>query len=580
MSAAAPFDFARLSKWLAANVAGFQVSVSLCCAHPDSRGRGQGTVVSATPFSGGQSNPTFLLATSAGRFVLRKKPAGPLLAKAHQVDREFRILSALSKTAVPVPRVFALCADDGVIGQMFYICEFLEGRVLRDLSSVSPAEGAAMMTELARVLAVLHRVDPAAVGLGGFGPEGNYYRRQLRVWSDQWQKSKVEPIPRLDELIQRLGDQMQEQRQTTIVHGDYRLENVMFHPTQPRIIGVLDWELSTIGDPRADVAHCALQYHWDGTDGIGLKQQKQPGAPCEADFVTSYCAFSGQSAHGIDQWGWHIAFAFFRLAAIAAGVYKRALQGNASDGQKALKYGPVVKTTAEAGLNALARLGETTVGQAAHGRNYLPTDPKTAWYNLPTNRSAYSNEELREGSTLLPMTGRAVDLLVAVNTFMNEHIFPAEGEYLRHHRETSDPWAPNPVIERLKVKAQKQGLWNLFLSSESGLTNLEYARMAEVMGQVVWASEVFNCSAPDTGNMEILHLFGTPEQKKQWLEPLLEGRIRSAFGMTEPDVASSDARNIALSISRQGNDFVLNGRKWYISGAGDHRCKVRENVVL
>jgi aminoglycoside phosphotransferase (APT) family kinase protein len=541
-------------------------------------------VVSATPFTGGQSNPTFLLATSSGqRFVLRKKPAGTLLAKAHQVDREFRILSALSKTAVPVPRVYALCSDDAVIGQMFYICEYLEGRVLRDLSSVPPAERAPMMTELARVLALLHRVDFAAVGLRDFGQEGNYYRRQLRVWSDQWKKSQVEPVPRLDELIQRLGDEMQEQRKTTIVHGDYRLENVMFHPTQPRIIGVLDWEISTIGDPRADVAHCSLQYHWDGVDG---SMGEKTGTPSEADFVASYCHFSGQSSHGIDKWGWHIAFAFFRMAAIGAGVYKRALQGNASDGKNALKYGPIVQLAAEAGLDALTRLGETTVGKVApvRGRNYLPTDPKTAWYNLPSNRSAYTDEELREGSSLLQMTARAVDLLVAVNTFMNEHIFPAEGEYIRHHHEASDPWEANPVIERLKVLARKQGLWNLFLTSESGLTNLEYARMAEVMGQVVWASEVFNCSAPDTGNMEILHLFGTPDQKKMWLEPLLDGHIRSAFGMTEPDVASSDARNITLSIAREGSDFVLNGRKWYISGAGDHRCKVsgekRENSRL
>ncbi len=526
-------------------------------------------------FSGGQSNPTFKLTTSAGQqFVLRKKPAGPLLAKAHQVDREYRILRALAKTPVPVPRVYGLCTDDSVIGQMFYVCEFLDGRVFKDFSFVPVEERAALTAELARVLALLHGVDYKSVGLADYGPEGNYYRRQLKVWSDQWSRSRVDPVPSLDALIAQLGEQMQEQRRTTIVHGDYRLENVMFHPTQPRIIGVLDWELSTIGDPRADVAHCCVNYRSDGFEAVPGNASYASG---ESEFVTIYCAVAGQSAHGIDNWGWHSAFAFFRLAAISAGVYKRAVQGNASDGANALKYGPMVKTVAEMGLSVLKEEGNKTLGKSeqAHGRNYLPYDPKSAWFNLPTNKSAYTSEELRERISLLPVSQKATDMLVAVNDFMNEFVFPAEGEVMRLHQEAGDHWAANPVIERLKEIAKKRGLWNMFLSGHSGLTNLEYARMSEVMGQVVWASEVFNCSAPDTGNMEILHLFGTEAQKKMWLQPLLEGRIRSAFAMTEPDVASSDARNIELSIARQGENFVLNGRKWYISGAGDRRCKVR-----
>ncbi len=208
--------------------------------------------------------------------MLRKKPAGKLLARAHQIDREFRILKALEKTAVPVPQTYAFCADESVIGQSFYVCEFLEGRVLKDFASVPISERAAIQLELARVLAALHQVDIKAVGLEDYGPEGNYYRRQLKVWNEQWSKSKVEPVPSMEALFEILSASMVEQRRMTIVHGDYRLENVMFHPTQPRIIGVLDWELSTIGDPRADIAYCCLGYHFNvGSNNTDLRGKKR-----------------------------------------------------------------------------------------------------------------------------------------------------------------------------------------------------------------------------------------------------------------------------------------------------------------
>jgi hypothetical protein len=205
------------------------------------------------------------------------------------------------------------------------------------------------------------------------------------------------------------------------------------------------------------------------------------GVPSEAEYIARYCRDSGESAHGIENFGWHLGFAFFRLAAIAAGVYKRAIQGNASDGQNALKYGPAVGIVSQIGLDVAKQMGNVTLGKdTTPHRNYLPVDPKAVWYKLSSHRSAYTNEALREGASLLPISTRAVDLLVAVNTFMNEHVFPAEEEYLRQHHETQNPWTVIPVIERLKSLAKSQGLWNLFLPSESKLTNLEYARMAEV----------------------------------------------------------------------------------------------------
>ena len=506
--------------------------------------------------------------------VLRKKPAGKLLNKAHQVDREYRILKALSHTGVPVPAVYALCTDTDVIGQMFYVCEYLAGRVMRDFASVSSySEREAMVREMARVLATLHAVDVEKVGLKDFGPEGNYYRRQMRIWSRQWEQSRVDPVPAMDELISHLGN-IEPQARTTIVHGDYRLENLMWHPTAPRIIGVLDWEISTLGDPRADVAYNQLSQRWQGGADGSVPDFK--GIPDDAECVRLYCAYAQQPA-GISNWGFHLAFAAFRLSAIAAGVYKRALQGNASDGKGALRYGPMVGLVAQIGLDVGREFQGVTLG-AVQSHNRLPVDERTVWYNSPHNTSAYSESMLRQGAALLPISEHALDTLVAVNEFMNAHVFPAEGEYMRNHHAAVSPWTVNPTIERLKKLAKKQNLWNLFLPSESGFTNLEYARMAELMGQIAWASEVFNCAAPDTGNIEILHLFATPSQRKQWLEPLLAGEIRSCFSMTEPEVASSDARNICLTIERRGDNYVLNGRKWYISGAGDPRCTI--SIVL
>jgi hypothetical protein len=316
----------------------------------------------------------------------------------------------------------------------------------------------------------------------------------------------------------------------------------------PLVIAVLDWEISTIGDPRADLAYNAMPYYVPDMDGRGLGGSVS-GIPLEQEYLAQYCLHTGNLT-GITAWGWHVAFAIFRMSAIAAGVYKRSLQGNASDGDAAKRFGAMPASLSMLALKLGKEWHNTTVGALSSASSSasggMPTnlrllhDPHAAWFNNPKNRSAYSNESLRQTSSLFPMISqRALDVLCKVNDFLNEHVFPAEGEYVRHHSAPGgNPWTPLPVIERLKVMAKAQGLWNLFLPSVGKFTNLEYARMSEIMGQIPWSSEVFNCSAPDTGNMEILHLFATPAQKQKWLEPLLDGTIRSCFAMTEPDVVS------------------------------------------
>src|ERR1700733_3977526 len=213
----------------------------------------------AERFAGGQSNPTYRLRAASGDYVLRKKPPGPLLPSAHAVDREFRVMQALAKTAVPVPRVYALCEDEAVTGRAFYVMEHLDGRIFWDqrLPGIPPDERGAMFQSMNRVIAALHSVDYAALGLGDFGRPGNYRARQTARWSRQYRASETVRQPAMDALIDWLPTHLPPEGAAAIVHGDYRMDNLVFHKTEPRIIGVLDWELSTIGDPLADFAyHC------------------------------------------------------------------------------------------------------------------------------------------------------------------------------------------------------------------------------------------------------------------------------------------------------------------------------------
>jgi aminoglycoside phosphotransferase (APT) family kinase protein len=311
----------------------------------------------ARKFAGGQSNPTFLLEADSGRYVLRRKPPGALLASAHAVDREYRVLCALESTAVPVARALALCADDGVIGSMFYVMEFLDGRVLWEptLPELPSARRARVYDEMNRVLVELHRVDVAAVGLGDYGQPGNYYARQINRWTKQYRAAETERIDAMEALIAWLSERLpQDDGRVALAHGDYRLDNLMFHPEEDRVIAVLDWELSTLGHPFADVAYQCMQWRLPhgsaALRGLGGVDRAAIGIPTEEQYVARYCERMGIGE--IPHWNFYLAISFFRLAAICQGVYKRGIDGNASS-PEALRYGGAARMIAAAGANVL-----------------------------------------------------------------------------------------------------------------------------------------------------------------------------------------------------------------------------------
>jgi aminoglycoside phosphotransferase (APT) family kinase protein len=313
------FDTSSLDRYLGAHLEGYRGGLQV------------------RQFDSGHSNPTFFVSAemAGGRrhdFVLRKKPPGKLVASAHQVDREFRVISALAQTDVPVARARLLCTDEGVIGQMFYVMDAVPGRILIDaaMPDQTPAERAAIFDSMNDVLARLHRVDPGTVGLGDYGRTGQYVARQVARWSRQYAELKTEDIPAMDKLTAWLPQHIPAEDPTTVVHGDYRLGNLIVHPTEPRIVAVLDRELSTLGHPLCDIAYNCLGYHMaEPPHGFAKVDFHRLGLPTEAEYVAAYCRRTGRQT--IEHWNYYLAFSLFRLAAIAQGVYRRGLQGNSSN---------------------------------------------------------------------------------------------------------------------------------------------------------------------------------------------------------------------------------------------------------
>jgi len=307
-------------------------------------------------FPQGQSNPTFRLDTPAGPLVLRRKPPGELLKSAHAVDREYRVLSALQNTDVPVPRVLHLCTDDDVIGSWFYVMDYVEGRVFFDpaLPELTHVERTGVYDEANRVLAAIHTVDIDAVSLGDYGRPGNYYERQVSRWKKQYEASETHHISAMETLIDWLPRHIpDDDGRIALIHGDYRLDNVMFAPHKLEVVAVLDWELSTLGHPIADLAYFCMQrrmgrdLYIPGLDGLDLEGL---GIPDEETFLESYCRRTGLS--GIEHWSFYLACSFFRLAAICQGVQKRALDGNASS-EEAFEVGAMVEPLAVLGVAAV-----------------------------------------------------------------------------------------------------------------------------------------------------------------------------------------------------------------------------------
>ncbi|MGH8689659.1 MAG: phosphotransferase family protein [Burkholderiales bacterium] len=288
-------------------------------------------ISSVEQFKGGQSNPTYKI---NGKYVLRRKPPGKLLPSAHAVDREYRVISALHKTGFPVARPHVLCEDESVIGTAFYVMDYVEGRVLWDpaLPGMTRGERALIWDEQNRVIALLHTIDFRKIGLEDFGKPGNYIGRQVERWSRQYRASETQRIEAMDNLIGWLPQNIPPEAGTAVVHGDFRLDNTIFHPAEPRILAVLDWELSTLGDPLADFAYHCMSWHIppDKFRGIAGLNLKQLGIPGEAEYVSLYCKRTGRKSIDASHWDFYLAYNLFRIAAICQGIAKRVIEGTAA----------------------------------------------------------------------------------------------------------------------------------------------------------------------------------------------------------------------------------------------------------
>ena len=327
VAASHAFDTAALERHLHAHLEGF--------AGP----------LTVEQFKGGQSNPTYKLSTPGCSYVMRAKPgpAAKLLPSAHAIEREFRVMRALAATDVPVARMHLLCEDESVIGRAFYVMEYVEGRVMWDqsLPALDTARRAEIYDEMNRVIAALHKVDVAAVGLADYGKPGNYFERQIGRWSKQYQASLTDPIPAMDQLMAwlpaHIPDSARDEREVSIVHGDFRLDNLMFHPTEPRVLAVLDWELSTLGHPLADFSYHCMSWHIPpgAFRGIGGLDHAALGIPSEHEYIRRYCERTGRPdpAALMADWNFYLAYNLFRIAAILQGIARRVVDGTAASEQ-------------------------------------------------------------------------------------------------------------------------------------------------------------------------------------------------------------------------------------------------------
>lgn len=312
------FDQAALERWMAQNVAGYAGPLEI------------------DQFKGGQSNPTYRLRTPGRSYVLRRKPPGALIKGAHAVEREARVMAALGQAGFPVPRIHGLCTDDTVIGSWFFVMDLVDGRIFWDagFSDVAPDERAACMDAMNATLASLHTIDPAAIGLGDYGRAGGYVVRQVTRWSDQYLGDELAGRhPAMDRLVDWLPRHLPAADEVAITHGDFRADNLIFHPVEPRVLAVLDWELSTLGDPLADFAYHAMMFRMppDILGGIAGRDLAAAGLPDEAAYVEAYCRRTGRA--GIADLDFYIVFNMFRFAAILHGVKGRAARGTASSAE-------------------------------------------------------------------------------------------------------------------------------------------------------------------------------------------------------------------------------------------------------
>jgi len=493
-------------------------------------------------FSEGQSNPTYSIEVGNNtKVVLRRKPFGKLLKGAHQIEREYRIMKELYKYKFPVPKMLCICEDKNIIGSSFYIMEYVEGKIMRNaLKELSKDQKTKCMIQTVKILANLHSFSIDKLNLQNYGKPSNYCKRVLSTWSRQYKSSVDKPLNEMLELIEKLEDKIDRvEDMTSIIHGDFSLMNIMYNCQQNEVCAILDWELSTIGHPFMDLAYLCMFYHAPDeyfliNDPTGNFREIVKTLPSEEELVRLYCKSRGIN-YPIKNWNVYLSLCFFKLASIIQGVYSRHLQGNASS----------------------------------------PTAQITGYLVKPLVLTALSIIKSNEkAAMILSPSIKGQKVLDRVKTFLSEHVDPTESQFSKYLESDETQNKAAEIMKSWRDKAKSEGLWNLFLPDVSGLSNVDYAHIAEYLGRCPPYSWVFNCNAPDTGNMEVLHMYGSQYQKDKWLKPLMNGEISSAFCMTEPDIASSDATNMKLTISQDGPDhYIVNGRKWWSTGAGNPLCK-------
>uniref|UniRef100_A0A8D0XL89 Acyl-CoA dehydrogenase family member 10 n=1 Tax=Sus scrofa TaxID=9823 RepID=A0A8D0XL89_PIG len=500
-------------------------------------------------FDHGQSNPTYYIKLANQQMVLRKKPPGTLLPSAHAVEREFRIMKALKNAGVPVPKVLDLCEDSRIVGTPFYVMEYCSGLTYKDpsLPGLEPSQRQAIYTAMNRVLCKIHSVDLKATGLEDYGKHGDYITRQVQTWIKQYRATETSTIPAMERLIEWLPLHLPSQQRTTVVHGDFRLDNLLFHPETNEVLAVLDWELSTLGDPLADVAYSCLAHYLPSSfpiqPGLGDCDLTKLGIPTAEEYFRMYCLHMGIPP--TENWNFYMAFSFFRIAAILQGVYKRSLTGQASSAtaEQSGKLTEFMSNLAwdfavKEGFRVFKEMPPTKPLTRSHHMWARPQFlPRTLGRRSYVTSTDSSPAHASKGALVFSPEGLSPpvrEVYQRLKQFIERHVYPAEPE-LQSHQASAERWTPSPLVEDLKI---------------------------------------FNCSAPDTGNMEVLVRYGTEEQKARWLTPLLEGKARSCFAMTEPQVASSDATNIESSIREEDGFYVINGHKWWISGILDPRCQL------
>jgi len=584
----------------------------------------------AVKFSHGQSNPTFLVkidspSSTFPPLVLRKKPPGVILQSAHAIEREFQTLVRIYKHntsnvngRIPIPTPYFICTDEAIIGTPFYIMEFIDGRIFKTpLSFINqikcPNQRRDMIENLVVALAKMHSM-PVSKKQESSVSSRTHIQRQIERWSIQYEKSHTsnDDFERMMNLSRDLElyrvDKLKENglnEFVALIHGDFRMDNVVFHPSNSQIVAILDWELSSIGNPWTDLASLCMFYHNPYSNSkhpesshntwfnySTLKNSTQEGIPSQTSLVYLYIStirrhlafyrlprgFSIES--GFFHMNYYQAFCAFRIASILQGVYWRSLHGNASS---------VTLNNTNSNSKWLSQLSYqyTTLSRQllsaqllSSSNNLVSNALNTLKYELFLSLSNHVYSTLSITSS--NVSEDAWRVISRVESFIFENILELESELDIHLNEKKESrFVVFPKMEELKQLAKMHGLWNLWLpkSVHSGrFTNVEYALMAEATGKsFVLAPEAFNCSAPDTGNAELLARFGTESQKELWLKPLLDGSIRSCFAMTEPNVASSDATNIQAKITRhpvKTGVLVVSGTKWWTSGALDPRCAV------